>query len=255
MIRETKNVNYNGVTYKVINPGNIMIIDKVLYDQLDENLPVIPRKIIGYYIRKKYNLSQKEYYNIVVYGDGSLIKRCSLPGCDNLVSFRGLTKGFYDNTCCKSHAQSLSALNGTHQFIKEFGSMSNSAKIITEKRVKEGSHQFQDFINRARNHRSVFLNKGLESDMCILYITESDSDPDIIKIGITSNIDNRKSMNMISGFKYINTDIIVKDTRVKIADLEMSIKIDLHYLAVEGLEYFRKSDKQIIIDYINSHIS
>ena len=248
-----KEVYYNNIKYIVTNPGEIMIMDGIIYDQLDKNLPIIPRKIIGHYIRKKYNLSQKEYYNIIVFGDGNYKKVCSHPECNNEVNFRGLTKGFYDNTCCKSHAQSLSALNGTHHFIKEFGSMSNSAKKITRERVLNGTHQFQDYKNRAKNHRSVFINKGSISDICVFYITELLESPDLIKIGITSDIDYRRYMNNISGSKYINTEVIVTSTRVNIADLEMNIKIDMHNLSIMGLEYFKKSDKSKIIDYINSN--
>lgn len=246
------NVSYNGINYTVVNSGRIFIEDGKLYDQLDINLPEIPRKIIGHYIRKKYNLSQKEYYNLVVFLDGSVIMTC--PICGKEVSFRGLTKGFYDITCSKSHAQSLSARNGTHHFIKEFGSMSNSAKVITEKRVKAGTHQFQDYKNRSRNHRSVFMNKGLPDDLCVFYITEV-PDSDLIKIGITSNIEYREFMNSISGFIYTNTECIVVSTRIKIADLEMNAKIDLHDISVQGLEYFNKSDKYKILDYINSNFN
>jgi hypothetical protein len=46
--------------------------------------------------------------------------------------------------------------------------------------------------------------------------------------------------------------VIVTSDRVSIADLEADIKIDLHHLAVKGLEYFNKTDKTKIIDYIKS---
>lgn len=240
---------YNGMKYTVINKGSIMLIDGKLYDQLDESLPEIRRKILGHYIRKKYNLSQKEYYGLIVHLDPLYKPVC--PICGREVNFRGLTKGFYDTTCSKSHAQALAAMNGTHHFIKEFGSMGECGRIITKKRVEEGTHQFQDYKNRARNHRSVFINKGNADDICSFYITEV-PDSDLIKIGITTDMEYRSFMNDISGFKYTNTEVVLTSDRVSIANLEMNIKIDLHYLAVQGLEYFNKTDKTKITDYIKS---
>lgn len=242
-------VVYNDIKYTVINKGSIMLINGKLYDQLDRSLPEINRKILGHYIRKRYNLSQKEYYGLIVNLDPLYKPTCPICGKD--VSFRGLTKGFYDTTCSKSHAQSLAARNGTHHFIKEFGSMGECSKIITRKRVKEGTHQFQDYKNRAKNHRSVFINKGNPDDVCNFYITEV-PDSDLIKIGVTNDIKSRSFMNNISGFEYTNTEIIFTSDRISIADLEMEVKIDLHHLAVEGLEYFDKTNKAQIIDYIKS---
>lgn len=243
-------IEYNGTVYTIVNSGHIMLLDGVLYDQLDESLPIIPRKIVGYYIRKKYNLSQKDYYDLVVNGCGGLKHVC--PICGKEVSFRGLTKGFYDNTCSKSHAQALTAKLGTHHFIKEFGSMSNSAKIITSKRVKEGTHQFQDYRNRARNHRSVFVNKGNSDDVCYFYITKLKGRDGVLKIGITSDIEYRNTMNQISGLEYIEYEILATGNRIEIADLEMNIKIDLHDYSIEGLEYFNVSEYNLIKSYVVS---
>lgn len=249
VINTLNEVTYNGIEYIVINKGSIMLMDGKLYDQLDKSLPEINRKALGHYIKKKYNLSQIEYYGLIVYLDPLYRPKC--PICGKEVSFRGLTKGFYNTTCSKSHAQALAARNGTHHFIKEFGSMGECSRIITRRRVKDGTHQFQNYKNRARNHRSVFINKGNANDICIFYITEV-PDSNLIKIGITADVEYRSIMNNISGFEYTNTEVIVTSDRVSIADLEADIKIDLHHLAVKGLEYFNKTDKIKIIDYIKS---
>lgn len=251
-IKSIDKIVYNGIEYTVVNKGSIMLIDGVLYDQLDTNLATINRKSIKKYLRDKYSLTDKEYYGMVVHLDPLYSHKC--PVCGSITSFRGLTKGFYDMTCSKSHAQSLAAINGTHHFIKEFGSMSECAKIITKKRKDNGTHQFQDYKVRSRNHMSVFLNKGNESDQCCIYITEV-PESDMIKLGITSDIDYRSKMNEISGFRYTNTEVILRSDRRTIAEMEMNLKIDLHDISVKGLEYFKLSDKQTIINYVKSRLN
>ena len=53
------------------------------------------------HLSHKHNLSPKEYYDKYFKKENEEI--CNLPGCDNITSFIGISKG-YKNHCCASHA-------------------------------------------------------------------------------------------------------------------------------------------------------
>lgn len=121
-----KIITYKGVTYVVTSPGEIIydlnLIGKKgnplqILDQLD-NLSVIGRRSRVKYLKDKYNLTELDYYIIVVLeGDESKLPVCSYVNpktkvkCNNLQKFRSLapTRGniFYDG--CNDHISNVAA--------------------------------------------------------------------------------------------------------------------------------------------------
>ena len=99
--------DYNGRIYKVINPGRIVRIDEIFYqNQLEDvnndmSVKFTKRKPPF----KKYGLSEQEYYNLVVYGELEHHEMCE---CDTCIGkdkrFNGLAYGyskFCGGTCAK----------------------------------------------------------------------------------------------------------------------------------------------------------
>lgn len=156
-------VYYKGKEYNVYKLGEILRDDKgYLIDQIGSN----GDKSMGFkwkkYLRDALNLTQEDYYMIVVLGgDINKLPDCPYEGCKNKVKFGSLGNGHKDKLlckgCCEKHSRSLAEKennkiridNRTHHLLKDNRGdhFTKSEEYYSEvaskralKQVENGSH-------------------------------------------------------------------------------------------------------------------
>lgn len=144
--------------------------------------------------------------------------------------------------------------SGTHAFSGEKGSKLQSQ--LQRKRVQEGTHQWlgdHNHLSLMKGHRTFLLNKYSKSDQLVLYYSVFSSKPDIIKIGVTRDIEMRKlfSSTEFSSEEYEECYELKVGSRDEIANLEYDIKVHFYDQRESGLEYFSKNLLSEIIEFIN----
>lgn len=161
-------------------------------DQLDSSKEYLYhvltfRKIL----REKYNLTPKEYHNIIVYGDKNYFSKCI--HCGKETKFKSIYKGWDDycsKSCVTSKRLTEASKHGENPFQKnEF--IEKNRKRVKEnqkQRMKNGTHHFlkndQKYISKRR-----YLKYGFETTN--LYIGIFPDFPDEMKIGVSNNISSR----------------------------------------------------------------
>lgn len=169
-----KLVKYNNKEYYVTNPGELLRNEKnYLLDQLKDDTPCMGRYHVEY-IKKNYNLSDYEYYLIVVcYGNEDNIPRCGVEGCNNPRKFNllGITKKvpILALGCCEKHSRSIKGKieyenqlrNGCTNISKcwsiEFtDEMREQRRQAALKQVKDGKHPW------TRENSSEFRKRLIE---------------------------------------------------------------------------------------------
>lgn len=148
-------VKYNNKEYYVTNPGELLRSEKnYLLDQLRDDTPCMGRYHVEY-IKKNYNLSDYEYYLIVVcYGDESNIPRCGVEGCNNPKKFNllGVTKKVPTLAlgCCEKHSR---AIKGRIEYEEQ---LKNGCTNISK------AHRME-FTDEMRKQRSINARKQVEN--------------------------------------------------------------------------------------------
>lgn len=218
------------------------------------------------YLRKKYNLSCQEYYNLICYGNKDYVNRCIR--CGKPTKWKSLSRGWDDycsmscacaDSCEAQHCNPNSPLKiALNKFLHSKENIEACSKRITEynrkswsdpeyRRIKSETTHIS--INRwdakVRAHYKDFLSKGNISDTCDFYIALTRNED--IKFGVTfAGIQDRKYR---CAHKYIHS--IFKGSRLAVAKLERDVKF--HF----------KSDSEIIpynmlselIRFIRSYIT
>lgn len=103
------------------------------------------------------------------------------------------------------------------------------------------------------NDKITYENRGDENDICYLYITYLDNHPDLVKIGVTIDI-NSRTKTKYHGGHYINPRILYKSTRIIISNLEYEIKKNFKKDIKLGTESFSKTLENDIIKFIEEQI-
>ena len=109
MNKNVKLIYYKEIEYTVYNPGEILRDDKGrLFDQLRPDLKSMGRYHTEY-LKKTYNLSDYDYYLIVVHGGNEdNMPRCELIGCNKPKHFNllGVNKRIptLSTGCCTEHS-------------------------------------------------------------------------------------------------------------------------------------------------------
>ena len=281
-------VKYKGVEYNVISPGEFLKDEKgYLLDQLSPKLQKMGR-YRSVYLKKVYNLTEYDYYIIVMYlGNEDLIPICEYEGCNNKKQFNHLLatkkEPIFELGCCSKHTRILINRISGKRLVEEGRSpiLKALAAPITEERrrksrenalkqVSEGRHPwqkenrcskiagnpvvqhnmgFEDFI---AFERDSYKAKGNLDDQCCLYITFL-TDKEMFKIGVTNNLNNRAKYEY-HGLKYVNPVSILDSTREIVSELEYSIKLHFKSFIVLGTETFSIKIYQEVVSYINSEI-
>lgn len=276
---------YKGKEFVVYNPGELLVDETTgrLLDQLSED----KSKLIGYrkqlYLMNTYSITPEDYYIIVVlYGDESLKPTCKLDSCNNIPKFNIDTMSYRD-FCCRSHVATYTNLigmaNGTNRWIitnrenwinpfsGKFGSeLSRSVQLrlvdegrhpwsgergskLQREKLNNGTHPFLKRETEIKGARRLFELKGSPDDKCYFYIAEENKNPGVIKIGVTSDISKRKGH---FGNYYNKYEVILTDTRMKIAEVEFLVKMNFIGRTLKGDEYFSQDMKSEILDFVNS---
>lgn len=103
------------------------------------------------------------------------------------------------------------------------------------------------------NDKITYENRGDKLDTCYLYLTYLDNKPDVIKIGVTINMESRASAKY-HGCKYVNYEILYTSTREIISNLEYVIKKNFMKDIILGTETFPLSLKEPILEFIKKQI-
>ena len=193
--------------YNILRKGEIIYYnDKYRYlDQIDGKT-LISGNDMARYLRKRYDISPQEYYNLVMYGDINNSPKCLY--CDNPREFIKISQG-YKSRCkiCldKSHIhkkkpKSKLALEGKHNFQTQ------------SKESRTRAH-----INSSRN---TFINRAKLRNINVAYMYCGLLDSNNFKIGITFvNISRRsKLLKLVSGHK------VKVGTPEYISNLELELK-------------------------------
>lgn len=137
--------------------------------------------------------------------------------------------------------------NGTHPWLK---GGNNDASKRMKNLAESGRHPWQKKTNRVKSHYKSFISKGNLDDVCSLYITELESDPSIIKIGASHDVDRRSGFHGNCGYK--NLQVLKVSDRLSIGDLEMKIKNHFIDNSIgSSVEIFPIELRNDIINFIN----
>lgn len=205
------------------------------------------------YINTNYNLSQKDYYNLVVKGDLSYSHTCENKGCNNTTDFINLNLG-YKRFCCKGCGYSSRGdLSGN--FKSYYDKLNKSVAIINNKRKKIFKLMSKEEIIMLMYHgyRCYSGKYSSKYPKAYLYYAEFNDNSEIFKIGISVNTSDRWYK---AGYK--NPRVLHEGSVEEISKLEYTIKktfIDNLVLESEyPTETFKLSDYDLIINFINSII-
>lgn len=192
-------------------------------DQLDDNIVWVNRLFMKRYLKSKYRITEKEYFNIVVYGDRDIRLKCR---CGRDLKYYRLNAGYY-RSCARKEC-----ISGSHSIANHIRWKNLKGKEREEFSNKLGFSSKESGTHLVRYAAyKRFLNQGDPNDICFLYLAKTKNGK--LKFGVSKDPDYRQKR---MGFKkYI---IIRKGSREYISRLEFNIKIEMNTCS----EYFDWSD-------------
>jgi len=215
--------------YKIYsNPGVIEYAyvskNKSYYvDQLSPKLTKVNGKSMQSYIKSRYNLSLRRYFNIIVMYDVNYQPKC--PVCGNPVKFNRLTRGYFE-TCSNYCNNKLRVQRNTHN-------------------LQVGNY---DWKSDAKSARTLFRMKGRSNDRCLFYICKANDER--YKYGVTKNLNGRMIISKLHSNKdeidYNSPIFLLKSTRYNVSELEYQLKIHLK----DNHEYFHESKLSEVLEFI-----
>lgn len=234
---------FEGKTYKVINPGRIVRINEIFYqnqlEDINNNFSVkfTRRKPIFY----KYGLTEQQYYNLVVYGLLEHNEKCECNTCtEGVKMFNGLAYGY--SRFCSGKCAFLQKGYDKSEVLKEQYKLGENPIYSKNSRCKSDYNR----LIKSKYHKLT--------DEYSLYIAIPLFEKNAIKIGASSCIDRRKSAFNRNDYSKIIE--ITKSTLEVIAKFEYDIKTKFlelsisHYTEVFSIEILEKL-LNYIFDYIN----
>ena len=99
-----------------------------------------------------------------------------------------------------------------------------------------------------------YLRKGEPNDVCIYYLAYLKNEPNIIKLGVTTDLLAR-SKKGYHGKEYIKTEVLFEGTRVQVANVEYEVKMKFKNSISLGNEGFLLDVEKEIRDFIEELIS
>lgn len=196
-------------------------------DQLSPKKIEVSSRKFESYIKDKYRISLRRYYNIVVMYDVNYQPHC--PVCGKPVKFNRLTRGYFE-TCSDHCNNKLRIIRNQHNLLK-------------------GNY---DWKSDAKGARTIFRMKGGKSDRCIFYICSCKDDK--IKFGVTRNLNGRLSVeNGLNSnameVDYLHPLFILKSTRYQVSEIEYRVKCFLE----NNHEFVSKDKLDSIINFIKEN--
>lgn len=215
------------------------------------------------YLEERYGLTLQEYYNLVVYGDKDYVHKCMNSNCNNPTIWLGLSKGYqgYCSRACSGQVGSISRWDDPKQHElaaqrlsdrnKEWWKDSDyreqqSARISLDKK-----NNIKQLIRLSYKAEISDTNPKRRNLATYFYIAKSNIYPTWMKLGITSELNARKS-NM----EYGDMIGVLLPTRVDAATLEYLSKLfiykyDLNDKASNETEWFYSNAESSIIEFVS----
>lgn len=100
----------------------------------------------------------------------------------------------------------------------------------------------------------LYQSLGDLDDKCYYYVTELDNNLDVIKFGVTSNLNRRGEGTEYHGYFYKNFKVIYEGTRQQVSNLEYEVKLHFIDYICLGNEGFSSDKRDEIIDFVNNFI-
>lgn len=206
-------------------------------DQLSNEEIWVSRSYIKRYLRKTYNLSEQEYYNIVVFGDKDYIPKCKFCGRDR--KFWRLRDGYY-STCASEECR---AMRSSEYNKYRWDTLKGEERNEFKSKLGFGSPR-TGLLCRAKAEYFRLANNLDPSLTYHLYIAVSKDNR--YKFGLSSNLDGRKHR-----MKYKSIKSLITGTLEYISKLEYLIKINMpshsEYFSESELELFKSIYKESVI--------
>lgn len=230
---------YNGKLYKVINPGRIVRIDEIFYqNQLEDvnndySVKFTMRKPIFH----KYGLTCQQYYNLVVYGELEHNELCECKTCGkNYKKFNGLAYGY--SRFCSGKCASLQKGYDKSDYLKSLYKLGKNPIYTKESRCNSDFNR----LMKSKYHKP--------DDIYTLYIAIPTFCKNSIKIGVSS-CDYRRS-TAYDRNDYSNMVPIIRCELKIAAEMEKLIKLKFINMSLENYtEVFSIDILDDIISYIN----
>lgn len=259
-------ISTNNNIYKIYGYGYLVKLSKQMYlDQLSGSVKV-HSSYFKEYILSEYNLTEKEYYNIVIYGDINYKRLCK--NCGRELPFLGLNLNpdrsyrYYCNAKCET---SYRINTNTYHFQKDnrykIPSMIEhdiNASIRGKERFKNGIHEFQNIDNTLLMSKNQFLrifkdNRGYLRAKLYWALLGGEDNSEYFKIGVTtSSLNSRKNHIREGSIPYRTIHLLYEGDIDLIANLEYKIKIKFkEYRICPSTEIFPINKFREIISYLS----
>lgn len=200
------------------------------------------------YLLNKYNLTEREYYNVIMYGDKDKGNPLC-PYCLKPTKFLSLRYG-YLSYCSPSHQSLYQKSINEHPFQGEKLISSNRYKLIN------GTHPMNSISVINKRCMNEFINRcnKLGHTHAILYLSTYKDRDDIFKVGISS----RTANDRISNGKCRNNGMhksihkITEGDPQYIARLEFDIKENFSHkdISTEDIKFERLNE---VISFIRNY--
>lgn len=204
---------YNGRIYKVINPGRIVRINEIFYqnqlEDINNDMSVKFTKRKPPF--KKYGLSEQQYYNLVVYGELEHHEACECDTCTGKdKKFNGLAYGY--SKFCSGACSRLQKGYDKSKFLKKLYKLGLNPIYSKESRCKSDYNR----LMKSKSHKC--------DDIYSLYLAIPTFEDNSIKIGVTSCIDRRSTSFQRNDYSSIE---LICNCRLDIAaEIEYKTKME-----------------------------
>lgn len=229
---------YNGVTYKVINPGKIIRINEISYqNQLED---INNDFSVKFTKRKppfsKYGLDERSYYNLVVYGTLNHDEKCECDSCNGgYKMFNGLAYGY--SRFCSRKCASLQKGYDKSNILKEQYKLGTNPIYSKRARCKSDFNR----LMKSKYHSS--------DDLYSIYLAIPTFIDNSIKLGVTSCIHRRSTS--YDRNDYLRIEVISECNRDLAARIEYDTKIKfLDFSLCNYTEVFDKERLMNILEFI-----
>lgn len=219
-------IKFHGEDHIIYNPGELTRTSRVtILDQLSgDSIVKGCNRLLDPYLKERYGITVKEYYNLCVYGDSNYVHMCS--HCKLVpTEFRSVVVG-YNKYCC-TECQSLGFYE--NKSYKGIGSSINSTLLAAK----------NSFITK---------HKGENGYLYLATLV----DYDLVKVGVTTNLVRRSKYSLNSYGEYKSIKPIIYGPVEYISDLEYRIKLEFHERSKLGSECFDWSCLHDLIEFIES---
>lgn len=268
----TSKVFTNNNEYLVFGFGSIIKFSRAVYlDQLSGNKRIINREFKSYLLQE-YNLSEKDYFNIVIFGDINYKRYCKY--CGKELSFLGLNRDInrsYRNYCNLKCEFDYRVSTGTSHLLssnrsKYFSNHDEKCRELGKKLYLSGNHPFNNIENTIKATKENFIKNfkiNRNYKIAKFYISTLENLDEYIKIGVTTSIlESRTKHIRGDSRKYSTIHLLYEGLIDDVADIEYKVKLKFkNNLSIpNSTEIFNRSILRDILNYTkelinNLHVS